>query len=211
MIYAVELFSGNADITKALNSMPNVICKSVDFEPKYKADLCIDVFDIKDFEHLIILLGFPRLDFIWASPCCTSYSLAAHSIHRFSGGKPRSAYACLMDMLNLHLWRDILLPAARCGCHYIVENPRGFYRKAFGRFAPFQTTIFYNNYDDNLSLKPTDLFYSDFCFTGFVNFQWDKHKKTHLLDKVHGFLNRCKMPRRFIADLAAYVASLGVG
>lgn len=211
MIYAVELFSGNGDITKALNATGKVICKSVDFEPKYKADLCIDVFDIRDFEHLRLLLGFPRIDFIWASPCCTSYSLAAHSIHRFKGGRPRSDYAILMDKLNLHLWRDILLPAQKCGCRYVVENPRGFYRGLFGRFAPFGTTIFYNNYDDNLSLKPTDLFYSDFSFTSIVNFQWDRHKQTHLLDKVHGFLARCKMPARFVDDLAAYVASLDGG
>lgn len=210
MVYAVELFSGNADITKALNAMPNVVCKSVDFEPRFKADLCIDVFDIRNYKHLCELLGFPRIDFIWASPDCTSYSIAScrGHIHRLKGGAPNSDYACLSDKLNLHLWRDILLPSTLYGCQYIVENPRGFYRKAFGKYAPFHMTIFYNNYDDELSLKPTDLFYSDFCFTSCVNFVWNKYKRTCFLSNRRGFLTRCKMPSRFIGDLALYVSEL---
>ena len=208
MIYCVELFSGNADITKRLNQLPNVKCKSVDYNADFKPDICIDVFDIRDLAHLAQLCGFPRIDFVWASPDCTSYSLASHGIHRKAGGIAVSDYAKLSDKLNYHLWNDIL----NNSIYYIVENPRAHYAKmSFCKYTK-KITIYYSQYGMNVP-KPTDLMSNDLnlgCF-----FDTRKPPKMGVtcgstigLGGVSGFLNRCKMPERLIDDIAKYVSSL---
>lgn len=210
MIYCIELFSGNADISKALNIPGVCCCKSVDYCAAFKPDICIDVFDIRDLEHLRLLCGFPRIDFIWASPDCTSYSIASHGIHRVKGGLPVSDYAFLSDKLNWHLWKDILI---NCPL-FIVENPRGHYRN-MPFVNAFRTTIYFGSYGGQ-SPKPTDLFSNCFGFSTWFNTSKPKPigvtRGSMLgLGGVSGFLNRCKMPQGFINDLVNFVKSQYLG
>lgn len=210
MIYCVELFSGNADITKELNKIEGVTCKSVDYNKDYNPDLCINILDIKNIEELKKLLNFPRIDFIWASPDCTSYSLAAHGIHRAKGGIPKSEYAKVSDKVNNHLWKN-LLPE---NIPFIVENPRAHYRNMPFVKSP-KITIYFGQYEGQ-SPKPTDLFTNipnpeNYFDTKKPRSIGVKQGSTLGLGGINGFLNRCKMPKRFIQDICKLVKTLKKG
>lgn len=116
--------------------------------------------DIKDFEGIDLVQDIEFLkesqipfvpDMIWASPPCTTYSIAAISHHR-DNGKPKTDFAKKSDRLVLNTFEII----KHFGCIYYVENPRGYLRKMdFMKGIP-RTTIWYCTYGDNRA-KPTDI------------------------------------------------------
>ena len=78
-----------------------------------------------------ILEKFGRPDVIWASPDCTSYSVAGISHHRRKNMEtgsldPISDYAKFCDEVNKNVLKLIeeLQPK-----YYFIENPRGGLRK----------------------------------------------------------------------------------
>ncbi len=100
--------------------------------------------------------GIP--DVIWASPDCTTYSVAAISHHRkrntTTGNlEPISEYAQFCDKTNKHVLNLIreLKPK-----YYFIENPRGGLRKMdFMKDLP-RYTVTYCQYGDT-RMKPTDI------------------------------------------------------
>lgn len=105
-----------------------------------------------------IIDKFGKPDVIWASPPCTSYSIAAISHHRkknpITGNlDPVSDFAKLSDNLVQHTIELIreLQPK-----YWFIENPRGGLRKmAFMKNLP-RYTITYCQYGDT-RMKPTDI------------------------------------------------------
>lgn len=96
-------------------------------------------------------------DVIWASPDCTTYSIAAISKHRekeSSGNlKPKSEYAKQCDETNKHV---IDLIKELNPMYWFIENPRGGLRKMdFMRGLP-RYTVTYCQYGDTRQ-KPTDI------------------------------------------------------
>lgn len=96
-------------------------------------------------------------DVIWASPDCTSYSIAAIRTHRTkeAGGNlaPKSEYAKFCDSVNCHVIDLIkeLQPK-----YWFIENPRGGFRKMrFVKGLP-RYTVTYCQYGDTRQ-KPTDI------------------------------------------------------
>ena len=97
-------------------------------------------------------------DIIWASPDCTTYSIAGISHHRIKNNEtgnlvPVSDYARFCDKTNKYLLNLIkeLNPK-----YYFIENPRGGLRKMdFMQGIP-RYTITYCQYGDN-RMKPTDI------------------------------------------------------
>lgn len=132
-----------------------------------------EVFSIewsKDFENIDwyedigkitaqdIIDKFGRPDVIWASPDCTSYSIAAISHHRKKEENgnlaPVSDYAKFCDGVNKHVLDLIkeLKPK-----YFFIENPRGGFRKMnFMQGIP-RYTVTYCQYGDT-RMKPTDIF-----------------------------------------------------
>lgn len=104
---------------------------------------------------IVRLFGCP--DVIWASPPCTTYSIAAISHHRTRSADgellPKSEAAKNADALlrhTLHLIRE-LRPR-----YWFIENPRGGLRKmSFMRDLP-RYTLTYCQYGDT-RMKPTDI------------------------------------------------------
>src|SRR5690606_37040702 len=85
--------------------------------------------DISTITAQDILERFGKPDIIWASPDCTSYSIAAISHHRIKvegSLAPKSEYAKLSDRTNLNMLKLIeeLDPK-----YFFIENPRGGMRK----------------------------------------------------------------------------------
>ena len=106
-------------------------------------------------QDIIDRFGHP--DVIWASPPCTSYSIAAISHHRTKDEdgnlSPKSDFAKLSDELIKHTLQLIkdLHPT-----YYFIENPRGGLRKMnFMKGIP-RYTVTYCQYGDT-RMKPTDL------------------------------------------------------
>lgn len=105
-----------------------------------------------------ILREFGRPDVIWASPDCTTYSIAAISHHRKKEEDgnlaPVSEYAKFCDSVNTHVLEMIkeLKPK-----YWFIENPRGGLRKMrFMQGLP-RYTVTYCQYGDT-RMKPTDIF-----------------------------------------------------
>lgn len=150
----LELFAGTRSIGKAFEKMGHEVF-SVEWDRQHEN---IDWYeDISKITANDILERFGRPDIIWASPDCTSYSVAAiyHHRTRDEDGNlaPKSDYAKFSDKLNQHVIQLIkeLKPK-----YYFIENPRGGMRKMrFMRDLP-RYTVWYCQYGD-LRAKPTDL------------------------------------------------------
>ena len=158
-IKILEIFSGTQSISKIFREHGHETF-TIDFNEIFKApeyeqtDLFIDVLQLT---AEMILEKFGQPDVIWASPDCTSYSIAAISHHRTkeeSGNlAPVSDYAKFCDKVNQHMINLIkeLNPK-----YYFIENPRGGMRKMnFVQSLP-RYTITYCQYGDT-RMKPTDI------------------------------------------------------
>lgn len=145
----LELFAGSRSIGKVGDKLGmNVF--SVDWEKYEDIDLCIDVAKLKKEDVPFIP------DFVWASPDCTTYSIAAISTHR-NNTEPKSEYAKKCDTTNQHFislikeWLEINPDMV-----FFIENPRGMLRKMPWMQEFKRHTIWYCQYGDERA-KPTDI------------------------------------------------------
>ena len=153
----LELFAGSRSIGKVAQERGHEVF-SVDLKDFEGINLFIDIEDLRPD-----MIPF-KPDMIWASPPCTTYSLAAISHHRPINGL-KSDFAFKSD----NLVRNTLKIINYFNCIYYIENPRATLRKqSFMKGIP-KTTIWYCKYGD-ISAKPTDIFsnniYSIFNPTG---------------------------------------------
>lgn len=151
----LELFAGTRSISKCFEAKGHdVFCIewNKDFE---NIDLYADINNITAND---ILKKFGKPDVIWASPDCTTYSIAAISHHRkknLESGNldPVSDYAKFCDRTNKHVLDLIqeLKPK-----YYFIENPRGGLRKMDFMKGLYRYTVTYCQYGDT-RMKPTDI------------------------------------------------------
>jgi hypothetical protein len=145
----VELFAGSRSLGRAAEQLNHNVF-SVDWEKYDKIDLAIDV-----EEMTTDMVPFIP-DMVWASPDCTTYTIAAISTHR-NGTEPKTDYAKKCDKVNQHfisLIKEWLL--VNPDMRFFIENPRGMLRK-----MPFMQefkrhTVWYCKYGDDRA-KPTDI------------------------------------------------------
>ncbi len=150
----LELFAGTRSIGKAFEEKGHEVF-SIEWDQQHEnIDWYADISTITA-QDIIERFGVP--DVIWASPDCTSYSIAAISHHRTreENGNlaPKSDYAKFCDTTNEHVIKLIkeLNPK-----YYFIENPRGGMRKMnFMQDLP-RYTVWYCQYGD-IRAKPTDL------------------------------------------------------
>lgn len=151
----LELFAGTRSIGKAFERKGHEVF-SIDYDEKFDNIDCY--MDISKLTSDFVLQNFGKPDVIWASPDCTTYSIAGISHHRikeYSGNlKPISDYAKFCDDVNINVLRLIeeLKPK-----YFFIENPRGGMRKMdFIKDIP-RYTVTYCQYGD-FRMKPTDIF-----------------------------------------------------
>lgn len=145
----LELFAGSRSIGKAAEELGmNVF--SVDWQ-QFK-----DINLVGDVEFLLID-DIPFVpDIIWASPDCTTYSIAGLRKHR-NGTKAKSEYAEKCDRVNVHYislikkWLEI-----NPNLKFYIENPRGMMRKMPFMQEFMRHTVWYCTYG-NRTAKPTDI------------------------------------------------------
>ena len=151
----LELFAGTRSIGKAFERKGHEVY-SIEWDKNFED---IDWYeDIGKITAQDIIERFGKPDVIWASPDCTSYSVAAISHHRRQNPETKSLdpvtdYAKFCDSVNQHVIELIkeLEPT-----YYFIENPRGGMRKmSWMQDLPRHTTT-YCQWGDK-RMKPTDI------------------------------------------------------
>jgi len=151
----LELFAGSRSIGKEAEKLGYDVF-SVDVKNFDGIDLVQDIEFLKPEQ-----IPFEP-NVIWASPPCTTYSIAAISTHR-DNGKAKTEFALKSDRLVLNTLKII----NHFGCKFYIENPRGYLRKMdFMQGIP-RVTVWYCKYGDKRA-KPTDIF-SDNIFNPLFN------------------------------------------
>ena len=201
----LELFAGSRSIGKAAESLGYDVFSS-DINDFYKIDYVVDIlnFDIKKVPF--------KPDIIWASPPCTTYSIAAISHHR-PKNKPLSNFAIKSDLIvkkTLQIIKE-LNPNK-----WYIENPRGLLRKQNFMIGLPKTTVWYCTYGDNRA-KPTDIWSNNIrsllningwqprpeCFNGNKNCHYEsapRGSKTGT-QGVKGNYNRSKIPNQLCLEI----------
>lgn len=120
----LELFAGTRSIGKAFEKRGHEVY-SIDWDRNMSnIDLYADISKLKAED---ILAKFGKPDVVWASPDCTTYSIAGISHHREKDEetgelKPVSEYAKFCDETNQNVLKLINELEPR---YYFIENPRG--------------------------------------------------------------------------------------
>ena len=145
----VEFFAGSRSVGKVAESRGMNV-----FSIDYKAFDGINL--VKDIGELSVS-DIPFLpDFVWASPDCATYTIAAISTHR-DGVNPKSEYAVKCDQVNKHFLSMIARwLRANPELIFFIENPRGMLRKMPFMQGFKRHTIWYCQYGDDRA-KPTDI------------------------------------------------------
>lgn len=149
-IKVLELFAGSRSIgTEAERQGMQVF--SVDWTQYENIDLAIDI-------GIMVVNDVPFIpDVIWASPDCTTYSIAACSTHRNKDRSPKTEYAIKCDQVNKHflqLIEDFWL--LNTDMVFFIENPRGILRHMPFMQSYKRQTVWYCKYGDDRA-KPTDI------------------------------------------------------
>lgn len=198
----LELFAGSRSIGKEADKLEMDVF-SVDWTKYPGIDLAIDIENLTKEDVPFIP------DLVWASPDCTTYTIAAISTHR-NGIKPKSDYAIKCDRVNIHFislikdWLEI-----NPDMEFFIENPRGMLRK-----MPFMQefkrhTIWYCQYGDDRA-KPTDIWTNSknwtpkpVCHNGNKNCHHQpapRGSKTGTQGKKDSY-NRSKIPSKLCKDV----------
>lgn len=156
-LIVLELFAGTRSISKAFEKRGHKTF-SIEWDKNFEnIDIYDDINNITVKDIIKLCGGVP--DIIWASPDCTTYSIAAISHHRKRNEEtgnldPISEYAKFCDKTNKHVLDLIqeLKPK-----YYFIENPRGGLRKMDFMKGLYRYTVTYCQYGDT-RMKPTDIF-----------------------------------------------------
>jgi len=201
----LELFAGSRSIGKAAEDLGYKVFSS-DINNFNGIDYVIDILDFD-----VTKIPFTP-DIIWASPPCTTYSIAAISHHR-PKDKPLSNFAIKSDKIVKRVLEIIsLYPNAK----WYIENPRGLLRKQdFMKGLP-KTTVWYCKYGDTRA-KPTDIWSNNLysllnpngwsprqeCFNGNKNCHHEpapRGSKTGT-QGLKGNYNRSKIPEQLCIEI----------
>ena len=150
----LELFAGTRSISKAFEKRGHKAV-SIEWNKDFEnITLYDDINNVTTKDIIKLCGGVP--DVIWASPDCTTYSIAAISHHRkYENGVlvPVSEYAKFCDKTNKYVLELIQELKPR---YYFIENPRGGLRKMDFMKGLYRYTVTYCQYGDN-RMKPTDI------------------------------------------------------
>lgn len=143
-----DFYAGTGSATKAFEDRGHKVVK-IELNPKFEADER----NILTLTAEYLLEKYGRPDFIWASPPCTTFSVASIGHHWTLDKAPKTKEAELG--LALVAKTIALIDELNPTVGYLIENPRGMLRKQAIMTMP-RTTVTYCAYGDN-RMKPTDI------------------------------------------------------
>ena len=154
----IELFAGSRSFSKVAESYGSEVF-TTDYQDFENIDLVANVLDLsaKDFPY--------KPDFLWASPPCTTFSVASCQYHWTAPDKegarfPKSDAAALglsLIQKTLDLIKE-LEPK-----YFVIENPKGILRKLDVLENIERKQVSYCKYGDT-RMKPTDLWSNIYHF-----------------------------------------------
>lgn len=154
----LELFCGTKSVGKVAETMGYDEIITLDFDPRFNATHTVDIFewDYKQYPN-------DYFDTIWASPDCTTWSLASGGKYRtlnniYGHGGTHQEKAEIGNTMILKVIEILMYFQPN---KWYMENPRGMLKhypplKDFIEDYGFMTTVFYANYDHPFP-KPTDI------------------------------------------------------
>lgn len=125
----LDLFSGLEGWSKAYEDRGHKVT-TFDINPKFNPDRIGDILDVENIDQL------GSFDVVLASPPCETFSLSAGFMHYWKINKkegtayPNSAKAEKALKIASHTFR---LLEQYNPTFYVIENPRGYMRKVFGK------------------------------------------------------------------------------
>jgi hypothetical protein len=145
-----DFFSGTGSSTQAFVDKGHKVI-TFELDPYFSATENVDVFQLSA-KYLLETYGRP--DFVWASPPCTTFSVASIGKHWNLDKTPKTEAAGEAIKLVGHTIDLIKELDPKLG--WLIENPRGMLRtlpvmKELNRY-----TVTYCQYGDT-RMKPTDL------------------------------------------------------
>src|SRR6056297_510553 len=148
-----DFFSGTGSSTQAFRDAGDTVI-GFELDKYFDADEHVDIMDL-NADYLIAKYGRP--DFIWASPPCTSFSVASIG-HRWlrGGANPEPKTEAAKESQNLVAHTKDLIRELNPVHGFLIENPRGMLRKLPVLADLPRVTITYCQYGDD-RMKPTDL------------------------------------------------------
>jgi site-specific DNA-cytosine methylase len=157
----LELFAGSRSFSKVAERLGHEVytTDNQDFE---KIDQVCDIFDF-DLDKLPY-----RPDIIWASPPCTTFSIAS-CYHHWNKDKTPKTEKCKVGIKIVEKTLQIINQLQPK--YFFIENPRGLLRKQNMMQNLPRKTVTYCSYGDT-RMKPTDIWTNcDFttrpmCFNG---------------------------------------------
>lgn len=160
----LELFSGQGTISQTFIAN-GFDAYRVDWSKSIDAELHADVMKLTAFDIIKLCNGVP--DVIWASPQCTTYSIATHRHRTLKENLiPKTDAARYDDEVNVAMWKLIDELTGMGVKYYFVENPRARMRHmAFVANRPRYTVTYCsygrkgnaNGFEHLYINKPTDI------------------------------------------------------
>ncbi len=149
-IKTLELFSGTKSFSKVMAKHGHKTF-TIDNDPKLEPDLVADILETNEIPN--------DLDVLWASPPCTTFSVAS-ICHYWTNGKPKNEKTLYgISMLD----KTIKLISQFKPKNWFIENPRGMMRKIideifekYGITDYERHTVSYCQYGSKI-MKPTDI------------------------------------------------------
>lgn len=143
----LELFAGSRSIGKAAEAAGHTVI-SCDIEQFGDIDIVGDILEIPISKYLM----YP-IECIWASPPCTTFSVASMGTHWNENREPKTE-AAVKGLKILDKTLEIIKVVNPK--YWYIENPRGMMRKMEQMKGLNRTTIWYCKYGDTRA-KPTDI------------------------------------------------------
>ena len=146
----VEIWAGTGSFSKVAKDKGHEIW-TTDINPDFNCDLTGDVLDESIQEQ--IFEQVKTADFVWMSPVCTKWSLAAGNTYWTKFRQPRreDTYAAINMMMFARFIADYCVKHNK---KFLIENPNG--RAVWIMDNQYLKRVWYCQYGD-LRAKPTNL------------------------------------------------------